>query len=145
MTRTQFRLFVFAFFAISIIGGLYDFYQPDPVVAELTEIADDYVSEWPAFQMAIVGGGFVIGLITVVYSFIGLLLFWRHARWVYVAGFVVVLPIIPFSGITIMSGVGQLLYDIGSIASGCLLVLIFTQPVASYFERKANKSLESDT
>ena len=78
----------------------------------------------------------VIATIFAVVSFFGLLLFKSWAKPMYLAGFVLFMPLYPFMGVTVYSGISQILYDLSVIASGAILAMLYFSPVSELYRSK---------
>jgi hypothetical protein len=66
--------------------------------------------------------------------FFGLMLFKSWARHIYLANLIVSLVLYPFFGLSVVSGFGQLFYDVSTVFSGVILSLIYYAPAVRYFE-----------
>lgn len=135
MTRTQFRILVVVSFVLSLVGGVVDLIVPDPIVEEVTSYAESLEPEWSDARLFALMGFLLLGIVYVIYTLLGLLLFWNMARHVYLAGFFFLIPMYLVLGVTVTSGIGQILYDAGSVLSGVILALIYFSPVKDFFTK----------
>lgn len=135
MSKTQFRLLVIASFAFSIFGSMADLIFSDPLVKQISEYAESLEPEWSDTRIYVSIGYVLICIFYMLYTFLGLLLFWNSARHVYLAGLIILTPLCPALGIGVMitSGISQALYDIGSILTGVVLALIYFTPIKKHF------------
>lgn len=136
MTKSKFRLLVVFSMLFSILGGVFDVLFPGFIEEELLSCQEEIEEEIfdSAVMLIVVGLFSVVGVAMAIISFFGLLKFWGPARHIYLAGFLIFIPIIPALGITITSGVAQILYDVGSLTSGMILALIYFSPVKELFK-----------
>jgi hypothetical protein len=77
----------------------------------------------------------LVGLVGMLVSTIGLLLFWSPARYVYIASIFCVLPD-QFTALpTLITGWENLLDNFGQLSIGLNIGLVFAQPGRRYFRR----------
>lgn len=139
ITRSKFRIFVVVVFLLSILSGFADVIFQDSVIIKLNEYAETLEPEIQQDSLNLIIGALVFAVIYLLYSFIGLILFWNMARHVYLVGFVIILPMEIFMGPVIMSGLRTFVYDFAMVLCGFLLALIYSSPVNEYFTVKSNK------
>lgn len=139
ITRSKFRIFVVVVFLLSILSGFADVIFQDSVIIKLNEYAETLEPEIQEDSLNLIIGALVFAVIYLLYSFIGLILFWNMARHVYLVGFVIILPMEIFMGPVIMSGLRTFVYDFAMVLCGFLLALIYSSPVNEYFTVKSNK------
>ncbi len=140
MKKIHFRILVIVSFFLSIFGGFADLIISDPIVNQITEFAESIEPEWSDAKLFTILGFVILWIIYIIYTFVGLLLFWNIARHIYLAGFIIIIPMYFIVGVTVTSGIEQALYDAGSVLSGVLLALIYFSPVKQFFVGKSNRN-----
>ena len=61
--------------------------------------------------------------------------YWRHSRIVYLISYIILYPLLLLSGISILTPVEYVLYDLATFVSGMALALAYFSPVAERFRR----------
>lgn len=134
MTKNQFRVLTISSILLACLSGLYDYFWPDALTEQVMNytysIEDDYMSENELIFLIILAVGVVLGIA----SLIGLLMFKSWGRHLYIAGYILMLPLYPFFGIAVYSGYGQAFYDLSMLLSGAIIALMYYSPVEKYFE-----------
>lgn len=143
MTRSQFRILTIFIYALATFAAFYDDIFADDLIIQLREYAETLEPEWSDTKLFVLIGLAGIGILYVLYTLIGLLLFWSMARHVYVAGYILFLPLYPLMGYSVYSGMAQSINDVTMVLSGVLICLAYTSPVKGYFE-KPNRRLQRD-
>ena len=145
MTKNQFRALNILSIGLSILGGGYDhFFGADAVTEQLLDIYTKIEPELTGVLMLLVAGLGFIGLAAMLVSSVGLMFFWNFSRHIYAASFALNLPLLPFMGTHIASGINQMLYDLGVVVASVILALIYYSPVREYFVSKPNIAFERD-
>ena len=137
MNKNHFRVPIVSSLLFAVLGGIYDLMWPNPVLEKIIDFAAEVEPEIQGTKLILVGIIVLVALVLAVVSFIGLLIFKPWGRPVYVAGFIIVMPLYAFLGTTIYSGVSQLFYDLSMIASGAILALIYFSPVAEFYQKRS--------
>lgn len=136
MSPNVFRILVVASVLLSVLSGLFDFLWADDVTLQIKEFASEVEPLWSDYKSSLVFGVATLSTIILVISFIGLLIFWSPARYLYLANFLLTIPFIPFLGTAVMSGPEKTLQDIANISSGLIVALIFFSPIKERFVRR---------
>lgn len=74
-----------------------------------------------------------LGLLIATVSYLGMLWLQNWARYSFILSYLLMLPAYFFSGVYVSSGAGQFVYDLSSMFSGALVVVIFYTPVQYFF------------
>ncbi len=143
MSKNQFRVLILASLLLSITGGVYDYMWPDTISEQIIEYAHEIEPEIRGMQLAVLAVVGVAALILTVVSLIGLLLFKSWARPMYIAGFVLLILLYPFMGVSVYSGVGLIFYDLSMIASGVVLAMLYFSPVSKFYRRNGYKLMQA--
>jgi len=77
-------------------------------------------------------------LIAGLVAYVGLLLFWRPARGIYLATTVVAGLISPFLGPEVATGPAGALEDLSCIVTGVLLAVLYFSPVSELYDRRSS-------
>ncbi|MFT7223081.1 MAG: hypothetical protein ACI82Z_000613 [Cellvibrionaceae bacterium] len=80
-----------------------------------------------------------VAIIFAIISLVGLLIFKHWAKPLYLASFLF-LPLYPFTGVTVYSGVSRIFYALSIMSSGAVLALLYFSSVSKYYQKKFNKS-----
>jgi len=136
MSKNKFRLLIVASLMFAILGETYDYIWPDKISEQIIEFAYELEPEIDGAKMVVLS---IIGLAAIIFgvvSFFGLLLFRSWARPMYLAGFIILLPTSLFYGVSINSGVSQVLGDLSLVTSGIILAMLYYSPVSDFYQRK---------
>jgi len=136
MSKNNFRLLIVASLLLALLSGGYDYLWPDTVSEQIIEYAYEIEPEIVGTKLVVLVVIGVIATIFAVVSFFGLLLFKSWAKPMYLAGFVLFMPLYPFMGVTVYSGISQILYDLSVIASGAILAMLYFSPVSELYRSK---------
>jgi hypothetical protein len=90
--------------------------------------SDFSTADWVVF------GQGVIFIVVFLASRIGLFVFWRRARKLYLVSVIILLGLTPFFGPYIDAGWGQALDSAALVSSGLILALIYFSPLSQNFE-----------
>jgi hypothetical protein len=124
MSKNKFRLLITSSLILAVLAGVYDYFWIDPISEQVMDYAYEIEPEIEGSKLITI---VVVGILAIVFaiiSFIGLLLFKSWARPLYLAGFVLFMPLYPFMGVTVYSGASLIFYDLSMIASGAILALL---------------------
>ncbi len=136
ISKVQFRLLVISSLALVIFGAAIDILLPNTTTEKIIEYAAEIESMPEGWQLIVLGAFGSVALILAIASFIGLLLFKRWGRIMYIAGYIAMVPIYPLMGVWVYGGISQLFYDLSMIAAGAILVLMYFSSVAAYFDNE---------
>lgn len=137
MSKNKFRFLIISSLILAILAGIYDYFWIDPISEQVADYAYDIEPEIEGTQLIVI---VVVGILAIVFaiiSFIGLLLFKSWAKLLYLAGFVLIIPLDPFMDVTVYSGVSQIFYDLSMIASGAILALLYFSPVSEFYRKQS--------
>ena len=134
MNKTRFRLIVVASIVLAIISGVVDVFLADAMTAEMMQQAEDRVLKAEGLKLIFISVYSVFLVVYAVVTIVGVMLFWRFARWLYIAGFVLIIPFYLVAGTFVTTGIGQYFYDLAMVAGGVILALMYTAPIKDYFE-----------
>lgn len=95
-------------------------------------IADNQSNTSPALSL-ITALSLSLGLVVAAVSYLGMLWLQNWARYSFILSYLLMLPAYFFSGVYVSSGAGQFVYDLSSMFSGALVVVIFYTPVQHFF------------
>ncbi|HHJ35821.1 MAG TPA: hypothetical protein ENJ87_08635 [Gammaproteobacteria bacterium] len=138
MSKNIFRTIVLLIFVIAILSGVLGYYYPTKATLEFYEF---YYSVHAATEDSIlITATFFVGAILMIGSLIGILLFWRPSRWLYIISYILLIPSYYIEPTFIYSPTSKILYDIGMIGSGVILAAMFLEPINSMFNKKSNKA-----
>lgn len=133
MSKLQFRLLVIISTVLAIISACVDLFYTNSTVDLVNnfiiEIEQGQYDTWDDVSFIFA----LLSLSTFVVSFYGLLAFKSWGRTAYVISFFLSLPLYFTSGLFIVSGAAQLLYDIAMINGGIIFTLTYCSPVKDYF------------
>ena len=104
MSKNKFRLLIISSLVLAILAGIYDYFWIDPISEQVANYAYEIEPELEGTQLIVI---VVVGMLVIVFtiiSFIGLLLFKSWAKPLYLAGFILFMPLYPFMGVTVYSG-----------------------------------------
>ena len=134
MSKKQFQILVIFSYLLAIFAGLFDLIWPNPVADQALDYIielEGEVSDAKAILFAVL---VFLEIVFIIVCLVGLLKFKSWGRKLYLASFLLMLPLYPLMGIYVSSGLGQLFADVAMILSGVILALIYYSPVAKYFE-----------
>jgi len=143
MTKTQFRALVIISLFLDTSCVLFDLTFPNETLDLVTEFSEALQTDWSKSKMYLIGGFGLLGIFSICYSFIGLLLFWNSARLIYLLSFIIFIPVYPFLGISVSSATSLALCESASVLSGVILALIYFSPIKSDFTEKSLNSMRS--
>lgn len=95
----------------------------------------DSLLDMGALRRNVFIGFFVIMILMAIYSFVGLMRFQSHARFIFLAMLIFTIPINLLLSVLVDSSVSRIFNDVGLVMSGVLMVLVFTDPMKYYFTR----------
>ena len=133
ITKKQFRVLLVMSVLTAIVGGVVSYFWPLPV--ELQAYLDEQTEAASTAKMIVV---LVIALLASVLAFvatIGLFVFWRPARVLTVATWVVSFLITPLLGPTVDSGWVTAFYELSAGMLGAVIALAYCSPIKELFER----------
>ncbi len=134
MSKNKFRIIVVLSILLACFAEAYDYLFPDPITEQVMDftynLEPEHSENSEMFFYVIIGLAIVLAIASVV----GILRFKNWGRHLYLAGFILLIPLYPYMGITVYSGWGQAFYDASMLLSGALLALMYYSPVAAYFE-----------
>lgn len=137
--RMVFRGLVLASVLLAVSASLVDIIWPallpDPIRQSLTT----YEETAPTPILIILVGLSVVGLGLI--ASVGLLFFWRPARPLYVAGFVLGIPVAFLLGPNVTSATAATLMWLADTASGMILIAMFVPPFSHHFERGVQQTV----
>ncbi len=136
MSKNNFRLLIVVSLVLAVVSGLYDFIWPDPITEKVIDYAYELEPETEESDLIYYGVIAIADTVFAIVSLIGLLLFKSWARHLYLAGFILFMPLYPFMGVTVYGGFNQMFYDISMLMSGAILALMYFSPVANYFQKQ---------
>jgi uncharacterized membrane protein len=90
-------------------------------------------TSYPDMDMLLVPVTIVL-LVILIATYVGLFLFKRWARVLFVMGFVVSIPTYFMDGLFVSSGLEQLLYDACLLTYGAIIAVAYYSPVKRFFE-----------
>jgi uncharacterized membrane protein len=90
-------------------------------------------TSYPDMDMLLVPVTIVL-LVILIATYVGLFLFKRWARVLFVMGFVVSIPTYFMDGLFVSSGLEQLLYDACLLTYGAIIAVVYYSPVKRFFE-----------
>lgn len=138
MSDTNFRFIVVCVALLAIVGGVIDLIMPSEVVKMGTSYMDTLqpeLEEVPLWQLLLV---VLPSTIVTIASFIGLLLFKRWGRTLYLIGFVLSIPIYCYSGVLVVGPLAQVFMDFSAYGSGFILALCYFSPISVRFSGKVD-------
>jgi len=133
MSKNNFRVLVISSLALAILAGVYDYLWIDPISGRVMDYAYEIEPEIEGVQLIVFA---VVGTLAITFatiSFIGLLLFKSWAKRLYLASFILFMPLYPFLGVNVYSGASQIFYDLSMMASGAILALLYFSPVSKFY------------
>ena len=136
MNKNNFCLLVIGSLVLAIAAGVCDIFWSDPITEKISNYAYEIDPGMQDENLVYFGAFAVFSLLLAAASIIGLLMFKNWGRHLYLAGFFLYIPLYPFMGVTVSSGLSQVFYDLSMIASGSILALIYFSPVAQYFQKQ---------
>lgn len=145
MSKNKFRLLIISSLIFAILAGIYDYLWIDPVSEQIMDYAYEIEPEIVGTQLIVILAVGILAIVFAIISFIGLLLFKSWAKPLYLAGFVLFMPLYPFFGVTVYSGASQIFYDLSLIASGAILALLYFSPVSEFYHKQNLTSQASGT
>jgi len=134
MTVVTYRILVILTFLVLVLSLSLDYFWQKDLVEFVAEFAESLL-DIGVIRNNFLNIFFTLMLLLAIYSFVGLLRLQKHARYVFLAVFLFLVPIYLLLGVSVQSGLSRLFSDVGLIMSGVLIALMFTQPVKYYFDR----------
>lgn len=139
--KTLFRLLVIGEIVLGIltiiVHTLTESTLPPPLLEYVESQPSGSITGLDIFLFAAAAGI----LIMLVVSSVGLLVFWRPSRLLYLLTLVVALLIAPLLGPEVNTGWEAPFDEAASVVSGAILALAYFSPIKVLFEKPANPSL----
>lgn len=133
-TKLGFRALVVASVVLGVLSGVVDVLFPSLVPSELQTALEQL--EAARESNMFVEGGFAIALLLAgLVSTVGLLVFWKPARLLYVASFLASYVFIGMIGPHLSSGPSETVALLSEFLAGVVAALMYTQPIGAYFEK----------
>jgi hypothetical protein len=141
MNKITFQVLVIVNTIISLLAGVYDYLIGTEESRKAIEFVTSIESEanGPEFYILLVFAG--LGLAIVIVSVVGLLLLKNWGRKLYILSFGLAIVTYPFIGVSVFSGIGQLLNDASFVLSGFLLSVMYMSKLSQEFTWVFNKAL----
>ena len=134
-TKTTLRLLIVVEVLLGI-GSLVAYYLGEPSLPEALRTFEPEVFATAGVNaLGVVLGILVLLLIALFIAWIGLFLFWRPARLIYLVVTVLALAVMPFFGPYVETGLSYTLTEATSIVAGIILALIYWSPLRDLFEK----------
>jgi hypothetical protein len=135
LTKRALRFLIVAEILLAIIGGVLTVFTTSLLPEEL-QVYEQAVAEadYTAREWVLLGVGIAL-LVLVLISSIGLFVFWRPARLLYLMTLIVGVLLAPFYGPYVDAGWGTLFEEVAMIISGVILALIYYSPLRDLYER----------
>ena len=123
-----------------MVSGVLEFLIPNEVISSLYQFHEEsYGLKDPTlFETITISIGTVLMLVSVV----GMLMFWKPSRIIFIGSYIFMLPGYFFGAPFIYSPLSQVLYDLGMIGSGVILAVMFLEPINGIFNNNSNKALK---
>lgn len=135
LTKAHMRWLILSSLLFTIVGAAFELIWPSPILEQVADFAYQLEPEVEGIGQTILFATLMVALVLCIASFVGLLLFKNWSRLLFLACFVLFLPVYPFIGITVSSGTSQIFYDLSMMTSGAVLALIYCSPVADYYRK----------
>jgi hypothetical protein len=136
MNILHFRILVVLVMFLSVFGGTIDFFIANETAENVSTYADSLKPELKGNHLLILIVILVPGIICMIGSFIGLLLLKSWGRTLFLLGFLVTLPLGLYLGVTVVSPLAQLFYDLGVYGEGFILALCYFSPLSIHFKKQ---------
>ena len=135
-TKTTLRLLIVAQFLIGI-GGLVvaTFARPASTVA-LSDKAEPFEYGLPLSFATILLACFIVIAVAALVSWIGLFVFWRPARPLFLITTMLLLLPTLLGGPHVSDGLSATLWEVVSIITGVILGLVYFSPLKDLYEKK---------
>ena len=147
MNKKSFRVFLLLYLLLFIVSGWIHLVISDKGIPQgIIEIADKQAmvldNQIPLFLRLIVVGLYVLTILLFVVGYIGLFLFWRPSRYIFL--FCVVLQfLLPFSvGWTVANSYESIIGTVEDFFNGMILALLFWGPPKQLFNNQREISVE---
>ena len=121
--------------ALALLGAVNDYYFANSELDKVYEYLLEIEVGYSAATTIIFGIIAFISIVLWLISIIGLLVFKPISKPLYLISFILLVLITPFMGISVASGISQVLYDLSMAISGAMLALIYFSPVEKYFKK----------
>jgi hypothetical protein len=135
LNKTNFRLLIVAEILLTI-GGVIASFLGEASLPEALRTFESTRYEAETVPMLLVSFGlFILILICLLIAWVGLLLFWRPARPLYLLSMAAGLFLMPFLGPFVDTGLSYALAEAVNIIGGIILALVYFSPLKELFER----------
>ncbi|MGH1486647.1 MAG: hypothetical protein ACRBCI_10545 [Cellvibrionaceae bacterium] len=138
MTKVHFRLLVVLSFLLPVIGGIYDYVWPNSLLDQASEYVLSIETETSDTEDLLTTIWLAVLVVISITSVIGLLLFKRWGRQLYIAAFLVAAPFPFFSGIVVYGAIGQISNDLSFLLSGMIISLMYFSPLSKEFKKRGH-------
>lgn len=133
-TKQGFRVLVLASIVLGLLAGAIDLLVPSLVPPELRE-AFNQLEASREYNFIVEGSLVIALLLAALVSTIGLLLFWKPARLIYIASFLASYVYIGVFGPQLSSGPSVAIELLSEFIAGIVAVLMYTKPISTHFEK----------
>jgi hypothetical protein len=134
MNNRVFQVLVIVDMALSLVAGFYDYLLGTEVSSKAIEFVASIEPEDSEMRFYAFSAYASVVLVMVLASIVGLLRFKAWGRKLYVASFALTVLVYPFAGVSVFSGLGQLLNDSSFLLSGFLLAAMYLSPLKQEFK-----------
>jgi len=121
MNKLQLRFLILLPAITALIGFLYDYLLPSSIILDIQDYIDGKDVKYDINIILLL----LQSLISIT-SFAGLLYFKSWARHLYVFSIVLSFTLYPFIGITIVSSISRIFYDLSWVSSGILITVLYS-------------------
>jgi hypothetical protein len=133
MLKRTFRLILVAWLIVEVAASLVRTHTPTSIVRQLREVFGPPVAVPPPALVALS----IVSVVLFFWAIVGLFLFWRGSRLVFVLVLFVFALVEPLQSFYVISGWNQLLIHIRLALHGFIIGLIYFGPPRQYFSRNS--------
>jgi len=141
MSKNKFRIIIISSLILAVLSAGFDFLFPNEIIASVNEFIVEIEPDYSDLEFYTIMGVGSLVVIAVIFSLVGILMFKSWARHLYIASYILVLPIYFTGGLYVSSGFSQAMYDLSMILSGVIIALMYFSPVKDYFVKPNITSL----
>lgn len=133
MSRNQFRLILVVSFILSVFSGVYDLLVSNEAVVSIGNYASELSSAGDMGPSSLLFVIMLVSTVAMLIAYIGLFLFWGPARFIYLALFILMIPVLLSQGVNLSSGEQHVLVSLSNLLSGFIIATVFVAPPSDWF------------